>query len=100
LGNYLQLFQLLQTNVPAYKFKATKLLKILRSNYLFSVGDTRSKNFLLLETSMGDFRLSPAYDLLNSRIHIEDKDFSLEDGLLPKNLAQVRIGRQFAIIVE
>jgi serine/threonine-protein kinase HipA len=33
---------------------------------------------------MGDYRLSPAYDLLNSRIHIDDKDFALDDGLLPK----------------
>ncbi|WP_198675334.1 hypothetical protein [Pleomorphovibrio marinus] len=40
---------------------------------------------------MGDFRLSPAYDLLNSRIHIEDKDFALDEGLLPKHLAQGKI---------
>ncbi len=100
LGNYLELFQLMQTNVPAYKLEATKLLKVLLFNYLFSNGDAHFKNFSLLETSMGDYRLSPAYDLLNSRIHIEDKDFALEDGLLPKNLAQGKIGRQFAILAE
>lgn len=49
---------------------------------------------------MGDFKLSPAYDLLNSHIHIEDKDFALEDGLLPRNLAQGKIGSQFTKVAE
>jgi serine/threonine-protein kinase HipA len=100
LGNYLELFEIMQANVPAYKIEAPKLLKILMFNYLFSNGDAHFKNFSLLETSMGDFRLSPAYDLLNSRIHIEDRDFALEDGLLPRKLAQGKIRRQFAIVAE
>lgn len=100
LGNYLELFQLMQTHVPAYRLEAPKLLKILMYNYLFSNGDAHYKNFSLLETSMGDYRLSPAYDLLNSHIHIEDKDFALEDGLLPGNLAQGKIGKQFATLAE
>ncbi len=100
LGNYFELFQLMQTYVPAYKLEAPKLLKILMFNFLFSNGDAHFKNFSLLETSMGDYRLSPAYDLLNSRIHIEDKDFALEDGLLHRNLAQGKIGQQFAILAK
>ncbi len=100
LGNYLELFQLMQTYVPAYKLEAPKLLKILMFNYLFLNGDAHFKNFSLLETPMGDYRLSPAYDLLNSRIHMEDNDFALDDGLLPRNLAQGKIGRQFAILAE
>ncbi|OFY47827.1 MAG: phosphatidylinositol kinase [Bacteroidetes bacterium GWF2_41_31] len=99
-GNYLELFQIMKTDVPAYKIEAPKLLKILMFNYLFSNGDAHFKNYSLLETSMGDFRLSPAYDLLNSRIHIEDRDFALEEGLLPRNLAQGKIGQQFAKVAE
>ena len=57
-------------------------------------------NFSILETAMGDYRLSPAYDLLNSRIHVEDNDFALDDGLLPKNLAQGRISAQFAQLAK
>jgi serine/threonine-protein kinase HipA len=49
---------------------------------------------------MGDYRLSPAYDLLNSRIHIDDKDFALDDGLLPRNLAHGKIRSQFAKLAE
>lgn len=100
LGNYLELFELMQHYLPAYKLEAPKLLKILVFNYLFSNGDAHFKNFSLLETPMGDFRLSPAYDLLNSRIHIEDKEFALDDGLLPRNLGQGKISRQFAILAE
>lgn len=99
-GNYLELFEMMKKFVPAYFTEAPKLLKILLFNYLFSNGDAHFKNFSLIETSMGDFKLSPAYDLLNSRIHIDDKDFALEDGLLPKNLAQGNIISQFKILSE
>ena len=99
-GNYLELFEIMKKFVPAYLLEAPKLLKVLIFNYLFSNGDAHFKNFSLIETSMGDFKLSPAYDLLNSRIHIEDKDFALEDGLLPKNLAQGKVISQFRNLSE
>lgn len=83
----------MEAHLPAYKLEAPKLLKVLIFNYLFSNGDAHFKNFSLLETPMGDYCLSPAYDLLNSRIHIEDRDFALEDGLLPRNLAQGKISK-------
>jgi serine/threonine-protein kinase HipA len=100
LGNYFELFQLMQTHLSTYKIEAPKLLKILLFNYLFSNGDAHFKNFSLLETPMGDYRLSPAYDILNSRIHIEDKDFALDDGLLPRSLAQGKARTQFAKLAE
>ena len=100
LGNYLSLFQLMQAHLPAYKLEAPKLMKVLLFNYLFSNGDAHIKNFSLLETPLGDYRLSPSYDLLNSRIHIDDKDFALDDGLLPKNLAHGKISQQFALLAE
>jgi serine/threonine-protein kinase HipA len=100
LGNYLELFQLMKTHLPVYKLEAPKLFKVLTFNYIFSNGDAHFKNFSLLETPMGDYRLSPAYDLLNSRIHIEDKDFALDDGILPGNLAQGKTGQQFFILAE
>jgi serine/threonine-protein kinase HipA len=100
LGSYLDLFKLMEVHLPAYKLESPKLLKLIVFNYLFSNGDAHFKNFSLLETPMGDYRLSPAYDLLNSRIHIDDKDFALDDGLLPKNLAQGKISKQFAILAE
>ncbi len=100
LGNYLELFQLMKQHLPAYRLEAPKLFKVLVFNYLFSNGDAHFKNFSLLETPLGDYRLSPAYDLLNSRIHIVDKDFALDDGLLPKNIGQGKIRQQFSILAE
>lgn len=95
LGSYLEVFQLLQKHTPAYTIESIKLFKLVLFNYLFSNGDAHFKNFSLIETPYGDFRLSPAYDLLNSRLHIDDNDFALTDGLLPPKLAQGKITAQF-----
>ncbi|WP_373522843.1 HipA domain-containing protein [Aquiflexum sp.] len=100
LGNYLEIFELMKRYLPTYKLEAPKLLKVLVFNYLFSNGDAHFKNFSILETPFRDYRLSPAYDLLNSRIHIEDKDFALDDGLLPRNIALGKVSLQFAKLAE
>lgn len=94
-GAYLELFVLLKKFVPAYMVEAPKLLRLLLFNYLFSNGDAHFKNFSLIETPLGDFRLSPAYDLLNSRMHIADRDFALEHGLLPPQQTKDKIRAQF-----
>lgn len=97
-GNYLELFTLLKMYVPAYTIESIKLFKLILFNYLFSNGDAHFKNFSLIETPLGDFKLSPAYDLLNSRLHIADKDFALNEGLLPPNLTKGKIKEQFYIL--
>ena len=35
----------------------------------------------MLETESGDYFLSPAYDLINTSIHVDDADFALDKGL-------------------
>lgn len=99
-GNYLDLFKLMEKFLPAYKVEAPKLLKLIMFNYLFSNGDAHLKNFSILETPLGDYRLSPAYDLLNSRIHVRDTDLALEGGLLPSHQAQGKMGKQFGLLAE
>jgi serine/threonine-protein kinase HipA len=42
-----------------------------------SNGNAHLKNFSLLESKSGDYVMSPAYDLVNTRIHIDDTDFAL-----------------------
>lgn len=98
LGNYLEIFEIMKAHLPAYKLEAPKLFSLLVFNYLFSNGDAHFKNFSIIETPLGDFRLSPAYDLLNTRIHIEDSDFALEDKLLPKNVAKGNLWIQFNLL--
>ena len=100
LGSYLDLFELMRQYLTTYKIEAPKLFRLIVFNYLFSNGDAHFKNFSILETAFGDYRLSPAYDLLNSRIHIEDRDFALDEGLLPQKIAQGKIGFRFAKLAE
>jgi serine/threonine-protein kinase HipA len=100
LGSYWDLFELMRENLPSYKVESLKLFKLLIFNYLFSNGDAHLKNFSIIETPLGDFKLSPAYDLLNSRIHIEDKDFALDEGLIPARMGQGNISNQFRLLAK
>ena len=79
--SYEELAELLVKYVPAHAIEIEKLFKLIVFNYLFSNGDAHLKNFSLLETPNGDFVLSPAYDLINTRIHVSDTDFALDRGL-------------------
>jgi len=38
-------------------------------NYVFSNGDAHLKNFSLIRNAVGEYQLSPAYDLLSTVIH-------------------------------
>ncbi|TNE30242.1 MAG: type II toxin-antitoxin system HipA family toxin [Bacteroidetes bacterium] len=73
--------KLIKTYVPAYRVEMEKFFSLVVFNYLFSNGDAHLKNFSILETEKGDHILSPAYDLLNTRIHVNDADFALTEGL-------------------
>jgi serine/threonine-protein kinase HipA len=86
--------------LPSYKVESIKLFKLLVFNYLFSNGDAHLKNFSIIETPQGDFKLSPVYDLLNSRIHIEDKDFALDEGLIPARMGQRNVAKQFRLLAD
>ena len=88
----------MREHLPTYKAESLQLFKLFVFNYLFSNGDAHLKNFSILETALGDYRLSPTYDLLNSRYPIDDKDFALEDGLLPARLGQGNVSKQFQLL--
>ncbi len=75
--SYEALGELLKKYVPAWRVEIEKLYSLIVFNFLFSNGDAHLKNFSLIETPSGDYVLSPAYDLLNTRIHIDDSDFAL-----------------------
>lgn len=50
-------------------------------NYLFNNSDAHLKNFSLIQYKPGDYRLSPAYDLLNTSMHLASGILALEKGL-------------------
>ncbi|MDY0904655.1 HipA domain-containing protein [Pedobacter sp. CFBP9032] len=79
--NYESLAALIRQFVPAWRVEIEKFFRLVVFNYLFSNGDAHLKNFSIIETRQGDFILSPAYDLLNTKIHVNDSDFGLNGGL-------------------
>lgn len=83
-GNYEDIARLLRQNVSAWQVEMTKYFTLVLFNYLFSNGDAHLKNFSLQETTDGDYVLTPAYDLMNTSIHVNDEDFALQGGLIPK----------------
>jgi serine/threonine-protein kinase HipA len=79
--SYEEMGEMLKKYVPAWRVEIEKLYSLVVFNFLFSNGDAHLKNFALVETSAGDYVLSPAYDLLNTKIHVDDSDFALNGGL-------------------
>lgn len=62
------------------------LFTLIVFNYLFANGDAHLKNFSLQQSPHGDYLLSPAYDLMNTSIHVQDEDFALQEGLIPQSV--------------
>ena len=89
--SYEELAELVMQFVPAYIVEFEKLFKLIVFNYLFSNGDAHLKNFSVLETPNGDSVLSPAYDLINTRIHVSDTDFALDGGLFKDEFESVEM---------
>ncbi|MDR3128912.1 MAG: HipA domain-containing protein [Tannerellaceae bacterium] len=80
-SNYEEAGSLIKKYVSAWQGEIEKYMGIVLFNYLFSNGDGHLKNFSLIESAKGDYLLSPAYDLINSRLHVNDSDFALCGGL-------------------
>jgi len=83
--SYEEAAMLIRKNVPAWRVEIEKYFSLVLFNYLFSNGDAHLKNFSLLEAANGDYLLAPAYDLLNTRLHVNDTDFALDKGLFIDN---------------
>jgi len=88
--SYEEIGMLIQEFVPAWRVEIEKYFSIVVFNYLFSNGDAHLKNFSLIESSRGDYLLSPAYDLINTKLHVDDSDFALSKGLFSDNFRSER----------
>lgn len=79
--SYEEAAALIKKFVPAYPVEMEKFFSLILFSYMFGNGDAHLKNFSVLETPQGDYMLSPAYDLMNTQLHVDDTDVALEDGL-------------------
>ena len=52
-------------------------IRILVFNFLTGNGDVHLKNLSLLESADGDMLLSPSYDLMNTKLHINDPQLAM-----------------------
>lgn len=57
-----------------------QFFKLVLFNYLYANEDAHMKNFSLINRD-GEYFLAPAYDLINTRIHLESSDLGLKGGL-------------------
>lgn len=87
--SYEEIGALIKQYVPAWRVEIEKYFVLVVFNYLFSNGDAHLKNFSLLESSGGDYLLSPSYDLINTRLHVDDTDFALDRGLFKDDFQSV-----------
>ena len=72
-ASYEELAQLVRRYCPSHMVENPKILFMVIFNYVFSNGDAHLKNFSLYESDQGDYILTPAYDLLNTRLHFPNE---------------------------
>ncbi len=69
-SSYERLGQIMRRHCPAYPVEAEKLFIRVLFCYAFGNGDAHLKNFSLFTSPDGDPVLTPAYDLLNTSLHL------------------------------
>jgi serine/threonine-protein kinase HipA len=68
-GTYEEIGHLIRQHVATYPLALENYFGQVLFNYLFSNGDPHLKNFSLIHTDMGDYTLTPAYDMMCTVLH-------------------------------
>jgi len=79
--SYEEMADLVRHYIPAAMVELEKLFSLILFNYLICNGDAHLKNYGVIETKQGDYILSPAYDLINTSLHVDETAMALDDGL-------------------
>lgn len=70
-GSYEEIAALIRRHVAAYPVALERFFQLVVFNYLVHNGDAHLRNFSLIRNDRyGDCTLTPAYDLLNTRLHV------------------------------
>ncbi len=68
-----EMARLIRRYLPnTYPAELTRFFRLTLFNYLVSNGDAHLKNFSLCRRPDGEYTLTPAYDLLNTSLHVND----------------------------
>lgn len=79
---YEDIAKAIRTNVAAWMVDMERFFELVIFNYIYANGDAHLKNFSLILNGR-DYRLAPAYDLLNTNLHVDGDDLCLDGGLCP-----------------
>ena len=72
--SYEEIGHLIRKYVAAYPVDLERYFTLVTFNYLVNNGDAHAKNFSLIRSEeTGEYNLTPAYDLLNTRLHVPDE---------------------------
>lgn len=86
-GSYEECGAIIRKYVKAYMPDLRRFFRVVVFNFLTLNDDAHLKNFSLIERD-GEYRLSPAYDLLNTSLQIyEPRIFALDKGLFKEGMA-------------
>lgn len=82
--SYAECGALIDKHVSAAMVEKLKFFRLVVFNYLTCNDDAHLKNFSLMSIDGTDYRLTPAYDLLNTHLHLTNPHiFALTKGLYP-----------------
>ena len=82
--SYAECGALIDRHVSAAMVEKLKFFRIVVFNYLTCNDDAHLKNFSLMSADGRDYRLTPAYDLLNTHLHLTNPHiFALSKNLYP-----------------
>lgn len=82
--SYAECGALIDRHVSAAMVEKLKFFRMVVFNYLTCNDDAHLKNFSLMSADGSDYRLTPAYDLLNTQLHLTNPHiFALSKNLYP-----------------
>lgn len=67
--SYEEMAEIIRSVVPAAEIELRKVFNEILFDYIFCNGDAHLKNFSVYESALGDYVMTPAYDLLNTFLH-------------------------------
>ncbi len=80
-GSYEQLAEVLKSCSTTPLLDLRRFFCMVLANYLLCNGDAHAKNFSMIEDVNGGFTLAPAYDVMNTAVHVNDSPFAMSLGL-------------------
>lgn len=84
-GSYEELAAVVASISSAPLLDLRLFFRMVLANYILCNGDAHAKNFSMIDADNGAWRIAPVYDVMNTRVHVADEVFAMENGLFKDN---------------